>query len=359
MVRTGKKFRILSISGGGIRGLVPSLILVRLEQITGKHITELFDLIIGTSTGAMITAVLTTPSPPPQTPALTDAENGQEMNVEQRRWKYTAKDLLDVYIKEGAITFESSMWKKMTTINGIYGPMYYTKNRDERFKAWLGDLRLKDSLSDVVLTSYDLCLKEPVFFKSRKARLNPEEDDVAVIDCIKAATAAPTVWPPHPIGKKLYIDALYGKNPALFGVIEALKHYDCSPQDMLLLSLGTGYIRKHEEANKIVTTGPAFLMEVFNSTVNANTMSTTYMIQQLLQTQGSFLDLDFPLPEEHMGICDVSKANINYLIKATEDYLTEKDEEIHAFARQLMQEQSEVSSPDPTDELKPDISCSA
>src|SRR6478609_4499660 len=59
--REGKKFRVLSISGGGTRGIIPSLILLRLEQITGHHVTDMFDLLIGTSTGAMICGVLTIP----------------------------------------------------------------------------------------------------------------------------------------------------------------------------------------------------------------------------------------------------------------------------------------------------------
>src|ERR1700710_2167569 len=95
-----KKCRILSISGGGSRGIIPALVLVRLEQITGRHATELFDLFIGTSTGAMITSVLNIPKGG-------DGDDGKKVP------KYGAKDLLDVYIKEGPIVFESSMWKKM------------------------------------------------------------------------------------------------------------------------------------------------------------------------------------------------------------------------------------------------------
>ena len=323
----GKPFRILSIQGGGVRGIIPSMILVKLEQITGRHATELFDLFIGTSTGAMICSVLNTPAPQDEN----ELENGQTP------WKYSAKDLLDVYIKEGAITFESSMWRKMTTINGLYGPMYHTKNRDERFKAWIGDLRLKDTLTDIILTSYDMCKQAPVFFKTRKAKYK-EDDDYLLIDCIKAATAAPTIWPPHPIGKGLYIDALYGKNPALFAVTEATKHYGVPLNKIKLLSLGTGFMRKEEEAHKIATTGPAFLMEVFNSTINANTMSTTYMLQQLLQGESEILDLDPPLAESHMGICDISKSNVTYLIKTTQEYLALHEDELISFARMLLPE---------------------
>lgn len=318
-------FRILAIDGGGNRGIIPSIILMRLEQITGKHPTELFDLFVGTSTGSIIAAVLTTPN--------TVAEKTQD----SPKWKYSAKDLLDVYIKEGTVTFESSMWKKMSTINGIYGPMYYTKNRDDRFNVWLGDVCLKDTISDVVITAYNMCSKAPVFFKTRKARLD-NEDDYLLKDVIKSATAAPTIWPPFLMKNELYMDALFGKNPTLFGIIEALKHYEESLDNIAILSLGTGFLRKHEEASKIAVSGPSFLMEVFNSTINANTMSTTYMIQQLLCGNSQMLRMDFPLPEENMGICDMSKKNIDFIIKSTHEYLLKHDQELKDFAKKLLPE---------------------
>ena len=325
-----KKFRILSISGGGTRGIIPSLVLVRLEQITGRHCTELFDLFIGTSTGAMISAVLTIP---------TDEENPTSpMN----KWKYTAKDLLDVYIKEGPIVFESSMWKKVTTINGLYGPMYYTKNRDERFKVWMGETRLKDLLNEVMFTSYDMSTECPIFFKSRKARTD-SKFDFLVSDCIKAATAAPTVWPPHLIDEHveeegLYMDALYGKNPSMFGLMEALRHHDCTTDDILLLSLGTGFSRKRSDPKNIITSGPGFLVDAFNSTINANTMSTMYMVRGLIKNPSRVLDIDIPLDKAHMGITDVSKEHINHLIKVTLEYLEEHEDELIGFAKQLLPE---------------------
>lgn len=53
-----KKFKILSIDGGGIRGLFPALVLAHLENYLGKHLAGVFDLIAGTSTGGLIAAGL-------------------------------------------------------------------------------------------------------------------------------------------------------------------------------------------------------------------------------------------------------------------------------------------------------------
>ena len=55
--------KILSIDGGGIRGIIPAIILSRIEEKTLKPIAELFDLIAGTSTGGLLALALTKPSP--------------------------------------------------------------------------------------------------------------------------------------------------------------------------------------------------------------------------------------------------------------------------------------------------------
>jgi patatin-like phospholipase/acyl hydrolase len=357
-----KKFRILAISGGGARGIIPSLILLRLEQLTGKHTTDLFDLFIGTSTGAMICSVLNmqkleeiddenvvigpsvdTDATPVVPIAETDSvvpvvpvnpKNVKKKTVLSGKPKYTAKDLLDVYVKEGPIVFESSMWRKMTTINGLYGPMFYTKNRDERFNAWMGEHRLKDLLNDCIFTSYDLCTKQPVFFKSRKAKLN-EEDDYLLSDTIKASTCAPTIWSPHQIGNTLYMDALYAKNPSMFGLIEALKHYNVSSDDILLVSLGTGYSKKHVDPKNIITTGPAFLMEAFDNTINATTISVMYGISTFIKKE-QILDIDIELAEDHMSITDTNQLQINYMIDTTHKWLNEHEQELIEYAKLLM-----------------------
>ena len=53
--------KILSIDGGGIRGIIPAMVLARIEDLTGKPISELFDLIAGTSTGGILALGLTRP----------------------------------------------------------------------------------------------------------------------------------------------------------------------------------------------------------------------------------------------------------------------------------------------------------
>jgi patatin-like phospholipase/acyl hydrolase len=77
--------KILSIDGGGIRGIIPATILVELEKLTQKRISQSFDLIAGTSTGGILASVLSS------------------------NRNYTAKDALNIYMKRGSDIFSRNL----------------------------------------------------------------------------------------------------------------------------------------------------------------------------------------------------------------------------------------------------------
>ena len=80
--------RILSLDGGGVRGLVPALILAEIEERTGRPIYQQFDLIVGTSTGSILALGLTRPS-----------------DADARRPAFAAKDLVQLYRAHAARIF--------------------------------------------------------------------------------------------------------------------------------------------------------------------------------------------------------------------------------------------------------------
>lgn len=82
------KTSILSIDGGGIKGIVPAMLLAEIEVITGKPICKLFDFIAGTSTGGILTLGLTKPS-----------------REDSAKPQFTAKEMVNLYRKEGRIIY--------------------------------------------------------------------------------------------------------------------------------------------------------------------------------------------------------------------------------------------------------------
>ena len=91
---------VLSLDGGGIRGLIPALVLADIEKKTGKRIAELFDLITGTSTGGILALGL-----------CKDNGNGVP--------QYSAKNLSKIYQDRGSEIFSRSFWRGMSSTGGL------------------------------------------------------------------------------------------------------------------------------------------------------------------------------------------------------------------------------------------------
>ena len=141
-----KPYRILSLDGGGIRGLVPALILASLEAETGKRITDLFDLVVGTSTGGILALALTGDNPP------------------------TAEKLVGLYEKEGGKIFDRSFCRRLPG-HALLDEKYSGKGLIEVLKEYLGkNSLLSDATTDVLVTSYALERRMPFLFKSTKAK---------------------------------------------------------------------------------------------------------------------------------------------------------------------------------------------
>src|SRR5512140_3512850 len=96
---------VLSVDGGGIRGVIPAMVLANLERRTGRPTADLFDLIAGTSTGGIIALALTVPGP-----------DGKP------RW--TASDLAQFYVTEGPAIFHHSLVRTLETGLGLLDEKY-------------------------------------------------------------------------------------------------------------------------------------------------------------------------------------------------------------------------------------------
>ena len=106
--------KILAIDGGGIRGLIPALVLAEIEQRTGRPICSLFDLVAGTSTGAILACALTRPRPMP------------------------ADRLAAIYEEEGPEIFDASLLKRITSLGGVIDERYDARGLVRSLRRHLG-----------------------------------------------------------------------------------------------------------------------------------------------------------------------------------------------------------------------------
>ena len=218
-----KIYRILSIDGGGIRGIIPATILASIEECTGKPISQLFDLIAGTSTGGILTLGLTKPN-----------SSGEP--------EFTAHQLCKLYERDIPHIFRNpKSW-----FGNLLSPKYRSIAFKQVLENSLGDSRLKDALTDVLIPCYDIEHRLPYIFKSRSAKQH-SEFDFLIKDVALATSASPTLfYPVHltkPNGDKsayLVDGGVFANNPSIVALSEIQSIVQDPQKKYFMVSIGTG-----------------------------------------------------------------------------------------------------------------------
>ena len=240
-----KKIRILSIDGGGIRGILPGTILTYLEAAINKidpkaprKIGDYFDMIAGTSTGGILTCLYLMP----------DA-NGKA--------KYSATDALNLYLDHGESIFKRTLFQKVSSGGGIFHSKFPSTTLETLLEEYCGETTLADLIKPSLIPSYEMTDRKAVFFTSSDAGEDPIYN-FKVKDVARATAAAPTYFEPAHITSlsgqiwSLIDGGVFANNPALCAYAEARKtpfstvlddpEKPNSPfaKQMLIVTIGTG-----------------------------------------------------------------------------------------------------------------------
>lgn len=232
-----RKQIVLSIDGGGIRGIVPAQVLTHVERLLKEvfedstmKIADHFDLIAGTSTGGILGIAYLMP------------EFGRPM--------YTAEEVLNIYFERGDEIFDVPFYHKLTSAGGRLDEKYPDKGLMETLEDYFGEVKLNELLKPTLFTAYDIKRRKAHFFTQHKA--DDPDRNFYVKDVARATAAAPTYFEPAKIksdAKKYYplVDgAIYANNPAMCAYAELRHSFStkenkvCAPE-IKILSLGTGY----------------------------------------------------------------------------------------------------------------------
>ncbi|MDX2152908.1 MAG: patatin-like phospholipase family protein [Bryobacteraceae bacterium] len=222
-----KTVRILSIDGGGIRGIIPATLLAALEKRSGKPIAESFDLIAGTSTGGIL--------------ALALAKPGAAGKPE-----YTAEQIIDLYFKEGSKIFPDLFFHKLSD---LFEEKYPSSGIEGVLDSYFGGAMLSEALTNVLVTSYEIERRMPFFFRSIRAKADAAYN-FPMKRVARATSAAPTYFEPlkleTPAGDDYYglIDGgVFANNPAMCAYVDARRMFP-DATDYLIVSVGTGSLIK-------------------------------------------------------------------------------------------------------------------
>jgi patatin-like phospholipase/acyl hydrolase len=146
-----KKVTVLTIDGGGVRGLIPGTILAFLEDQLRKldgedvRLADYFDYIAGTSTGGLITAMLATPG-----------KKGRPL--------FAAKEINPFYLEHGPHIFPQKRSKIAAGIAATWGPRYNGKYLHAKIRQLLGETRVSNTRPHVIIPTFDVKMLQPVIF---------------------------------------------------------------------------------------------------------------------------------------------------------------------------------------------------
>jgi len=216
----GKTVKVLSIDGGGIRGIIPAIILGALQKRLGRNLYEVFDLIAGTSTGGIIALGIGT-----------TANSGQP---------YSPDKLVDLYVQNGPAIFKKNL---LTPVREFFLSKYSPNSLEKTLAIFFGATELKTALTPLMISSYDLQGQRPFMFKSHYIAEHPNYNwEVKLV--ARATSAAPTFFPPCHLVKgpedyALVDGGVFANNPAMAAYAEARSLY---PEftNVVVISVGTG-----------------------------------------------------------------------------------------------------------------------
>jgi patatin-like phospholipase/acyl hydrolase len=330
------RFRILSIDGGGLRGLVPALLLQdlegRIEKITGEKrpLCDYFHLFAGTSTGGLISLGLTARDPAnPDQPSMNTTE------------------LVGLYKDRGPTIFPPRC-RFLRMLGGLLWPKFSNRGLKRAVDEEIGSSPLSDALRDVVITAYDMTAHEPRFFKRWKARTGGPNPTMA--DAAMATAGAPTYLPPYELDKHALVDGgVFAANPTIAAIAEALKRESDEPADLALddlfvVSLGTGFYKEQLPPPRLRTWGAISWIlprgsepTLMRAMLDGQTSSADHWADTLLNhgnDEPRYYRIESQLATD-FEMDDARKKTLRGLEKAAEKLIEERGADLQAIAEHL------------------------
>ncbi len=317
--------KVLSIDGGGMRGIIPALVLAEIERRTRRPVSSLFDLIAGTSTGGIMALLLTKPN-----------RHGAP--------RYTARQVIRMYEMEGTRIFPRSVWRRLHTVGRLVDERYPSDGIEAVLSRHLGSARLKDALADVLITSYEIERRIPWFFRSRRAR-ERQDYDFPMREVGRATSAAPTYFAPSRLsaraaaGSYALIDGgVFANNPAMCALVEAKTTYRRA-DEILLVSLGTGELSRRFPYER--ATGwrlKQWAQPLLNVVFHGISATVDYQVRQLLLPRRGidrYYRFQPKLDPAYDSVDDASQSNLRGLKLLAEEMMRERQAKLEMLCRLL------------------------
>ncbi|MEO0337924.1 MAG: patatin-like phospholipase family protein [Bacteroidota bacterium] len=331
-VKSPKPYRILSIDGGGIRGIIPATILWCLEQKLQQktknpaaRLSDYFDFMTGTSTGGILVCIYLAPD---------------ELNPQ--RSARTAREALDLYLSDGKHIFNQSLGRKISSADGLLGQKYCGENLEIYLKKAIGgDVKMSELVKPCLIPTYDLQQQEALFM-GKQAALSRPAYDLPAWQVARSTSAAPTFFEPASVdiaGKEVLLadGGLFAKNPAMHGYLHA-KTNIAREQDTLVVSIGTGDCKAERSYQTLRRKGAMAwlkpLIQIMNTT--GADLVNDQMEQLFANTENQYVRLDPCLHQADRAMDNASQENMQALYEAGLHYIEQNSVQLDHLVNQLV-----------------------
>lgn len=308
---------ILCIDGGGMRGIVPVVILQKLESLIREKggeddIASYFDLIAGTSTGGLISLALTCDS------SIGHTEKNGSMQID-------LESLLKNYMSLGKEIFQA---RSLFGIRQFVSDKYSSTNIQNMTRRWFGASLMDRAKVPTLIMSYDLSSGSPEMIRSYG-----DGEVYPVWVAARATSAAPTYFSPCEYGGKLLADGgVVANNPSLYAYAEARRLFpECQKFHILSISTGGEFHTMEKEDTRGLMNWADQVTPMFDT---AQKRTTDYLLHVLPDVD--YLRIDDALPE-HVNMDETEPAVLRKMEAQARRSAENRSEVLEAFAASLVE----------------------
>jgi patatin-like phospholipase/acyl hydrolase len=322
--RDGPLIRVLSLDGGGVRGVMAATIAAELERLAGVPIVELFDLFSGSSAGASLALLLNKPG----------ANGGAA---------FSAAACAERYLRDINRIFRRSRLHALRALGGLRRPRCSMRTVQDALDRTFGDAQLKDAVCDLLLPVYDVRQGALRLFTRRAAARDPR-DNFFMRDVARATSAAPTWFPIARIRSvaghasiDLVDGGVFARNPAACALVEAMRLHGPRAR-YLVVSIGTG---RFQNGARDLGGGPlerglwGWIPHLADLFFGSQSAIADWQARSLLE-EHRFFRLEPPLARDRHAVEDASPENLRALQRAALDYVRQHAAELTRLAGLLL-----------------------
>lgn len=267
-----KSVKILSIDGGGIKGLVVLKQLEFFEHISKKPIYKHFDIITGTSTGGIIAVLLSL--------------------------GYPAKSIRELYEIHGEKIFN----KKPLRL-GLLRPKYSDEYFNEVISRYLKDYKLSDCKTDIVIPAYNITKNRLDIFTKYDVDAVASKNNSKLFDIVRSTASAPSYFKAHKIDDNYFVDGgLLVNNPTEIAFLEALKQ---GYNNFQMLSFSTGRTEVKHKRRLIFGGKVQWVFPLVKIFLNEQCKMTDYRLKRQFELSTNIL-------KKRLGLYIRCESVINY-----------------------------------------------